>query len=84
VLNRAAAEGGEGGTEEGPVDIEDNIDLKTFIMPNNSVSIVVTFKSTTTGIQTIKGNAQRQDGKWYTLSGVAVENPTKGLYIVIK
>ena len=81
VLNRAAAEGGEGGTEEEPVDIEDNIDLKTFIMPNNSVSIVVTFKSTTTGIQTIKGNAQRQDGKWYTLSGVAVENPTKGLYI---
>ena len=81
MLNRAAAEGGEGGTEEEPVDIEDNIDLKTFIMPNNSVSIVVTFKSTTTGIQTIKGNAQRQDGKWYTLSGVAVENPTKGLYI---
>ena len=82
VLNRAAAKGGEAGTDEGAdEEVEDNIDLKTFIMPHNSVSIVVTFKASTTGIQTIKGNTQRQDGKWYTLSGVAVDKPTKGLYI---
>ena len=75
--NRVAA--GDGDDE--PVDIEDNIDLKSFIMPNNSVSITVTFKAATTGIQTVKGNTQRQDGKWYTLSGIAVDKPTKGLYI---
>jgi hypothetical protein len=77
VGNRAAEE--EGGEE--PADIEDNVDVKSFIMPNNSVSIAVTFKASTTGIQTIKDNTQRQDGKWYTLSGVAVDKPTKGLYI---
>jgi hypothetical protein len=77
VGNRAAAREGD----EEPADIEDYIDVKSFIMPNNSVSIAVTFKASTTGIQTVKGNTQRQDGKWYTLSGVAVEKPGKGLYI---
>ena len=77
MTNRAGEEEGD----EEPADIEDNVDVKSFIMPNNSVSIAVTFKASTTGIHTIKDNTQRQDGKWYTLSGVAVEKPTKGLYI---
>ena len=77
MTNRAGEEEGD----EEPADIEDNVDVKSFIMPNNSVSIAVTFKASTTGIHTIKDNTQRQDGKWYTLSGIAVDKPTKGLYI---
>lgn len=80
VLSRAADEGAdeEGNNEE----IEDNIELKTFIMPANSVSISVTFKEATTGIKNVKATtSQRQDDVWYTLSGIPVKTPSKGMYI---
>lgn len=80
VLSRTADEGAdeEGNNEE----IEDNIELKTFIMPANSVSISVTFKEATTGIKNVKTTtSQRQDDVWYTLSGIPVKTPSKGMYI---
>ena len=78
LSRRRAADEGDEETEE----IEDNIELKAFSMPDNSVSIAVTFSESTTGIQNVKTTAsQRQDGIWYTLSGVPVKTPTKGIYI---
>ena len=34
-----------------------------------------------TGINHVETHTQREDGKWYTLNGVLVEKPTKGIYI---
>lgn len=79
LARRDAGEEGEGGD-----DIEDDIEIKAFIMPANSVSIAVTFKETTTDIKKVKDTTaatQRQDGKWYSLSGIPVKTPAKGMYI---
>ena len=35
----------------------------------------------TTGIEQVETSTPQGDGKWYTLSGVPVEKPTKGIYI---
>ena len=54
---------------------EDN----TFEMPDQGVHVVVTFKRTgSTGIQTIK---QESNDRWYSITGVSVDRPTKGIYI---
>jgi hypothetical protein len=80
VLSRAADEGVD--EEVNNEEIEDNIELKTFIMPANSVSISVTFKEATTDIKNVKTTtSQRQDDVWYTLSGIPVKTPSKGMYI---
>lgn len=55
---------------------------RSFTMPASDVTIKVTFIEDTTGIKKVQTEGQRQDGKWYTLSGMPVEKPTQpGIYI---
>ena len=55
---------------------------RSFTMPASDVTIKVTFIEDTTGIKKVQTEGQRQDGKWYTLSGMPVEKPTQpGVYI---
>jgi len=62
-------------------DIEDNLLVTSFTMPNKSVSIAVTFKELATAIEHVNTAPLRQDGKWYSPTGVPVKTPAKGLYI---
>jgi hypothetical protein len=39
-------------------------------------------ENTTTGIENIKTNTSIKDNIYYNLSGQAVKNPTKGIYIL--
>jgi hypothetical protein len=56
---------------------------KSFTMPATGVTINVTFIDITVGIDSLEADraSARSVGKWYTLNGVAVEKPTKGIYI---
>ena len=71
---------GDEGDDEPVEDIEDDLVIKSFTMPSSPVTIHVVFQEATTAIGTVT-NTGRQDGKWYTLSGVPVERPAKGMYI---
>ena len=54
----------------------------TFTMPGQDVIIYVGFKNTATGIDAIENDADFEEGEWYTINGVRVDQPTKkGLYI---
>ncbi|MBQ7471173.1 MAG: DUF4957 domain-containing protein, partial [Prevotella sp.] len=54
----------------------------TFTMPGQDVVIYVGFKNTATGIDAIENDADFDEGEWYTINGVRVDQPTKkGLYI---
>lgn len=54
----------------------------TFTMPGQDVVIYVGFKKTATGIDAIENDADFEEGEWYTINGVRVDQPTKkGLYI---
>ncbi len=54
----------------------------TFTMPGQDVVIYVGFKKTATGIDAIENDADFDEGEWYTINGVRVDQPTKkGLYI---
>ena len=54
----------------------------TFTMPGQDVVIYVGFKKTATGIDAIENDADFEEGAWYTINGVRVDQPTKkGLYI---
>jgi hypothetical protein len=54
----------------------------TFTMPGQDVIIYVGFKNTATGIDAIENDADFDEGEWYTINGVRVDQPTKkGLYI---
>ncbi len=54
----------------------------TFTMPGQDVIIYVGFKKTATGIDAIENDADFEEGEWYTINGVRVDQPTKkGLYI---
>ena len=54
----------------------------TFTMPGQDVVIYVGFKKTATGIDAIENEADFEEGAWYTINGVRVDQPTKkGLYI---
>ena len=79
LVRRRAA--GDGDGDEDIEDIEDDIVISSFTMPDKSVSIAVTFKELTTAIKNVTTAPLRQDGKWYTMSGVPVKTPGKGVYI---
>lgn len=81
TLARRRAPGDGGGDEEDIDDVEDNIVITSFTMPDNSVSIAVTFKESATAIKNVTTAPLRQDGKWYSMSGVSVKTPSKGVYI---
>jgi hypothetical protein len=70
--------------EVDPAEIEDNVDVKSFIMPNNSVSIAVTFKQETTAVKTVKSATKFQDGAWYDLQGrkFLTKPTTPGIYLM--
>lgn len=48
----------------------------------NAKSIKIAFGGDTTGISNVESTANGDAKVWHTLSGVRVQNPTKGLYIV--
>ncbi|MBP3510892.1 MAG: hypothetical protein J6K19_02485 [Prevotella sp.] len=48
----------------------------------NAKSIKIAFGGDTTGISNVESKAAGETEVWHTLSGVRVQNPTKGLYIV--
>lgn len=49
---------------------------------SNAKSIKIAFGGDTTGISNVESKAAGETEVWHTLSGVRVQNPTKGLYIV--
>ena len=46
-----------------------------------SISMIFEHGSETTGISTAKVNTQADDNAWYTLQGVRVAQPTRGIYV---
>lgn len=46
-----------------------------------SISMIFEHGSETTGISTAKVNTQVEDNAWYTLQGVRVAQPTRGIYV---
>lgn len=48
----------------------------------NARTIKIAFGGDTTGITNVENAAAGESKVWHTLSGVRVQNPTKGLYIV--
>jgi hypothetical protein len=80
TLVRRRAPGDDDGVED-TEDIEDDIVITSFTMPDNSVSIAVTFKESATAIKNVTTTPLQQDGKWYSMSGIPVKTPGKGVYI---
>ena len=65
-------------TRLGHIDGLSESELRTFLKANISVTLSLT--SGTTAIKSVNGN-RMEDGAYYTLNGVKVENPSKGVYI---
>ena len=56
-------------------------ELRTFLKAGqNNISVTLSLTSGTTAIKSVNGN-RMEDGAYYTLNGVKVENPSKGVYI---
>ena len=56
-------------------------ELRTFLKAGQSnISVTLSLSSGTTAIKSINGN-RLEDGAYYSLNGVKVDNPSKGLYI---
>ena len=53
---------------------------KTLTPPQGARGIDINFEAGTTGINKVE-TVKVEDGKWYTLQGIEVKAPTKGLYI---
>ncbi len=58
------------------------LQIPTSVLPSTgggAFAVNVVFEEDATGISDISG--EKETGEWYTLSGVRVEHPTKGIYI---
>ena len=65
----------------GKIDGLSGSQLRTFLKAGqNNISVTLSLTSGTTAIKSVNGN-RMEDGAYYTLNGVKVENPSKGIYI---
>ena len=68
-------------TRLGKIDGLSGSQLRTFLEAGqNNISVTLSLTSGTTAIKSVNGN-RLEDGAYYTLNGVKVENPSKGIYI---
>ena len=68
-------------TRLGHIDGLSESELRTFLKAGqNNISVTLSLTSGTTAIKSVNGN-RMEDGAYYTLNGVKVENPSKGIYI---
>ena len=68
-------------TRLGKIDGLSESELRTFLKAGqNNISVTLSLTSGTTAIKSVNGN-RMEDGAYYTLNGVKVENPSKGIYI---
>ena len=68
-------------TRLGKIDGLSERELRTFLKAGqNNISVTLSLTSGTTAIESVNGN-RMEDGAYYTLNGVKVSNPSKGLYI---
>ncbi len=65
----------------GKIDNLSESELRTFLKAGQSnISVTLSLSSGTTAIKSINGH-RLEDGAYYSLNGVKVDNPSKGLYI---
>ena len=68
-------------TRLGKIDGLSERELRTFLKAGqNNISVTLSLTSGTTAIESVNGN-RMEDGAYYTLNGVKVSNPSKGIYI---
>ena len=68
-------------TRLGKIDGLSESELRTFLKAGqNNISVTLSLTSGTTAIKSVNGN-RLEDGAYYSLNGVKVENPSKGIYI---
>ena len=68
-------------TRLGHIDGLSESELRTFLKAGqNNISVTLSLTSGTTAIKSVNGN-RSEEGAYYTLNGVKVENPSKGIYI---
>ena len=68
-------------TRLGHIDGLSENELRTFLKAGQSnISVTLSLSSGTTAIKSINGH-RLEDGAYYSLNGVKVDNPSKGLYI---
>ena len=68
-------------TRLGKIDGLSESELRTFLKAGqNNISVTLSLTSGTTTIKSVNGN-RMEDGAYYSLNGVKVENPSKGIYI---
>ena len=68
-------------TRLGKIDGLSGSQLRTFLKAGqNNISVTLSLTSGTTAIKSVNGN-RMEDGAYYSLNGVKVKNPSKGIYI---
>ena len=68
-------------TRLGKIDGLSERELRTFLKAGqNNISVTLSLTSGTTAIESVNGN-RMENGAYYTLNGVKVSNPSKGIYI---
>ena len=68
-------------TRLGKIDGLSGSQLRTFLKAGqNNISVTLSLTSGTTAIKSVNGN-RLENGEYYSLNGVKVENPSKGIYI---
>ena len=68
-------------TRLGKIDGLSGSQLRTFLKAGqNNISVTLSLTSGTTAIKSVNGN-RLENGAYYSLNGVKVENPSKGIYI---
>ena len=68
-------------TRLGHIDGLSESELRTFLKAGqNNISVTLSLTSGTTAIKSVNGN-RLENGEYYSLNGVKVENPSKGIYI---
>ena len=69
-------------TRLGKIDGLSASELRTFLKAGESnISVTLSLTSGTTAIRSVNGNRQ-EDGVYYSLNGLKVSNPSKGIYIL--
>ena len=68
-------------TRLGHIDGLSESELRTFLKAGqNNISVTLSLTSGTTAIKSVNGN-RLENGAYYSLNGVKMENPSKGIYI---
>ena len=68
-------------TRLGKIDGLSESELRTFLKAGqNNISVTLSLTSGTTAIKSVNGN-RLENGEYYSLNAVKVENPSKGIYV---